>query len=575
MLQDLGSRHGTFVNGDRIERHALEHGDFVKVGDSVFLCLLRPDDAAGVAGASLHLEDLDYVAESTIQIPAGDTHKLWLGKLQASLEPSSRTEDYLRALLEISSAIHSIRSVEPLARRVLELVAEVVPAERVALWMVDAGEGELHTVHPEGGDVRLSRTTVERAIRGRQAVLCNDVLHATTFDHADSLHAAHISAFVCAPLLLPDRPLGVLYVDTRDPGIRFHDDQLELITAVAAITAVALENARHVEWLEGENRRLRIDRLDHDMVGKSPAMEKAFRFMSRVAPTDSTVLICGESGTGKELMAQAIHRNSARAEQPFVAINCATLSRELLESELFGHERGAFTGAVKSKRGQFEVANGGTVFLDEIGEIPPELQAALLRALEERRFTRVGGTHPIEVDIRVIAATNRDLKTAIREGAFREDLYYRLNVISLTMPPLRDRRDDIPLLANHFVARGTMHHRPVSGISPEAVKSLIAYDWPGNVRELANAIERAMVLGQGEHILPEDLPEAVLECPPTAGAEPTTYHEAVNQAKRQLIRQALADSGGSVAEAARRLGLHRNYLHRLLRNLGLKPKVPR
>ena len=570
LIRDQGSRHGTFVNGRRIEESPLEHRNFVKVGSSVFLFLLR--EAEGVAEdrpGSVYLENRDDVADSTVQIPTGDTQGPWLEKLRASLKPTRR-ERHLQALLGIATAVHSIRSVEPLARRVLELVAEVVPAERAALWLVDEGEGELHAVHPAGGSVGLSRTTVGRVMEERRAVLCNDVLEAADFDRAESLHAAHIRSLVCAPLLLPDRPLGVLYVDTRNPSVRFSEDHLRLISTAAAIAAGALENARHVEWLEGENRRLRSAELDHDMVGKSPAMQAAFRFISRVAPTDSTVLIRGESGTGKELMARAIHKNSERAGMPFVAINCAVLSQELLESELFGHERGAFTGAVAQKQGQFELASGGTILLDEVGEMPPPIQAKLLRALEEQAFQRVGGTRRIEVDLRILASTNRDLEAAIRQGDFRQDLYYRLSVIPFTMPPLAERREDVSLLANHFAARYSRQHgRPVVGISPAALRCLSAYDWPGNVRELANAVERAVVLGQGDLLRPEDFPETVLECR-AAGDAGLTYHEAVNDAKRRVIRDAVERSAGSVAEAARRLGLHRNYLHRLIRNLGLK-----
>ena len=283
--------------------------------------------------------------------------------------------------------------------------------------------------------------------------------------------------------------------------------------------------------------------------------------MSQVTSTNSTVLVRGESGTGNTLTAQAIQKNSDRAKQ----------RSWRSASELFGHEEGALTGAHKQKIGQLEAADGGTVFLDEVGELPPELQAKLLRALEERTFQRVGGTRQVNVDIRVVAATNRDLKAAIREGTFREDLYYRLDVISLTLPPLRERREDVSLLANHFTVRySQMHNRRIDGISPEAIACLVRYDWPGNVRELANAIERAVVLGQGDHVQAEDLPEGVLECQGDADSEPKTYHEAVNQAKRRIIRQAVESSGGSVAGAARQLGLHRNYLHRLLRNLGLK-----
>jgi Nif-specific regulatory protein len=270
-------------------------------------------------------------------------------------------------------------------------------------------------------------------------------------------------------------------------------------------------------------------------------------------------------------VARAVHRNSPRAAKPFVAINCAALTETLLESELFGHEKGAFTGAVAQKRGKLEVAEGGTVFLDEMGELAPALQAKLLRVLQEREFERVGGTRPIRIDVRVIAATNRDLAESAKSGTFRQDLYYRLNVVSVEMPPLRQRREDIPLLAAYFAARaGERSKRHVLGVAPEARACLINYDWPGNIRELENAIERAVVLGLSDFILPEDLPEAVLETEQPAGATIAQYHEAIAEAKKQVILRAVQQAGGSYTGAAKLLGVHPNYLHRLIRNMNLK-----
>ncbi len=379
-----------------------------------------------------------------------------------------------------------------------------------------------------------------------------------------------LQALIAVPLFHLDRPLGLLYLDTREPGRRFDEGHLQLITALAGIASGALATVRRIEWLEEENRRLAAG-FAHDMVGESPEMREIYRLLNRVAATGSTVLLLGESGTGKELAARAIHRASPRVERPFVAVNCATLSETLLESELFGHERGAFTGAVSRKMGKVEAADTGTLFLDEVGEIPLPLQAKLLRFLQEREFERVGSTRPLRVDVRVIAATNRNLEKEARAGTFREDLYYRLNVISLHLPPLRERREDISLLASHFAAQTSQRlGRPVAGFTPEARAALVRYDWPGNVRELGNAIERAIVLGEDDLIHPEDLPEAVLETGGGAGAAVTRYHETLNETKKRLILAALAESGGNVTKAGALLGLHPNYLHRLMSNLGLR-----
>jgi transcriptional regulator with GAF, ATPase, and Fis domain len=310
----------------------------------------------------------------------------------------------------------------------------------------------------------------------------------------------------------------------------------------------------------------------HDMVGDSVAMREVYERIRKVAPRDSTVLVCGETGTGKELAARAIHQNSGRASRPFVAVNCAALTESLLESEMFGHEKGAFTGAVAMKKGKFEVADLGTIFLDEIGDLAPALQAKLLRALQQQEFERVGGTRTIKVDVRVIAATNHDLQAAVAAGHFRQDLWYRLNVVAITMPPLRERRTDIPLLAAHFADRYG-RGRAVE-LSPDAIDALRSYDWPGNVRELENAIERAVVLGGCNRIVADDLPEIVLASSTARPRDGAVYHQTVLDVKRRLILDAIEKSGGNYTAAARLLGINPTYLHRLVNNLHLRDTAP-
>jgi Nif-specific regulatory protein len=307
------------------------------------------------------------------------------------------------------------------------------------------------------------------------------------------------------------------------------------------------------------------------MIGESAGMTALYRSIGKVARGNSTVLIRGESGTGKELVAQSIHRNSPRASRPFVTVNCAAIAENLLESEFFGHEKGAFTGAHVQRKGKLELADGGTVFLDEIGELAPALQAKLLRVLQEHQFDRVGGDRPIRVDIRVIAATNRDLERSLAEGTFREDLFYRLNVVPLRIPPLRQRREDIPLLATWFVHKfSEQTGRNVTGLSREARAILTAYDWPGNVRELQNVIERAVVMGSTDVISPEDLSDLLPDIEAPEGDEGGGFHDAVRQTRRRLIASALERADGNVTEAARALKLHPNYLHRLMTTLGLR-----
>jgi DNA-binding NtrC family response regulator len=337
----------------------------------------------------------------------------------------------------------------------------------------------------------------------------------------------------------------------------------------------ALERRRLVE----ANRLLRdtLDAHTSEILGASRAISEAIAVARKAAAANSTVLLLGESGTGKEIFAHAIHKWSDRREKPLVVVNCVALSEHLLESELFGHEKGAFTGAHQAKKGKFELAHGGTVFLDEIGDMPPGLQAKLLRVLQDHNFERVGGTKPIRADIRVIAATNRDLDQATKDGRFREDLFYRLNVVRITLPPLRDRKEDLPVLAQHLVTRYSAEaKKAVRGVSPEAMARLQAHTWPGNVRELANAIERAVVLGAGEHIGPDDLALPHVATPSAPPLLATTgngdFHSQVKESKRAIIRAALDRSAGNQTKTAELLGLQRTYLVKLLRELEIRDK---
>ncbi len=337
---------------------------------------------------------------------------------------------------------------------------------------------------------------------------------------------------------------------------------------------LAVEKAVGHERLRRDVRYLRETSEESipALVYRSPQMQEVVSLAQRAAESKATVLLSGESGTGKGVLARAIHTWSERCERPFVAVNCVALSENLLESELFGHEKGAFTGAEQRRKGRFEVAHSGTIFLDEIGTTQTSLQLKLLRVLQEGVFERVGGEESIGIDVRVVAATNRDLRQLIAEDLFLEDLYYRLNVIAIPLLPLRERRDDIEVLAHFFLLRYAAEtKRVVTGIDESAMQCLLQYDWPGNIRELENAIERAVVLGTGEMVGMDDLPEQVI-----AGAENVSsvlkvgYHAALEQSKRQIVQSALAQTGGNQSQAAEILGVHRVYLSRLIKNLGLR-----
>jgi len=569
VIEDLESLNGTFVNDVPVKRRKLQHGDRVRIGDSQFIFLTHEADMN--SSSEVRFEEGQVITGSTLQFRFND-----------ALYVMARD---LSALMKISTTINAIRGLEKLQKTLLDLLFEVVPAERGVVLLTDHGaEGEepvfgsvfgLDRERGQDASIKVSSKVTRWVLKHRESILITNQAEADNFGSSDSLVADQPASVMCVPLIMLDRSLGVIYLDTTELDTPFDQDHLQLVSAISAITAVAIENARHFEWLVSENQRLIADfNIEHNLVGESPPIREVLQFISKVAPTDSTVLLSGESGTGKELAARAIHLNSKRADKTFMAVNCAALAESLLESELFGHEKGSFTGALTQKKGRLEIADGGTVFLDEIGELSPALQVKLLRVLQEREFERVGGTRAIKIDIRLITATNKNLEESIANGSFRQDLYYRLNVVNLEMPPLRQRPEDIPLLANYFAAKYAERcNRRIIGIAAEAQTRLVGYDWPGNVRELENAIERAVVLGATDRILLEDLPESILESEPAAAAPGTKYHEAVAETKRQIILSAMQQAKGSYTEAAKLLGVHPNYLHRLVRNLNLKEQL--
>jgi len=578
-VRDLESRNGTLVNGVAVQQHYLQHGDQIAAGDSGFLFLLEEDDTVPVA-SRVEFENADFAAATTIIHPR-DVVYLQPDRLSRELPSNSRLANNLNALLKISRVVHAIRDLNELQGQLLDLIFEVVPAGRGAILLADSEGQQFNSMFARVRQtgkaplVKVSRTVARQVLEQGIAILGSDVPANDQLREVESLAASQVRSLLCVPLTVFQRVIGCIYLDSDSLDDRLQEDHLQLVTAIAGISAVALENARRLHWLEQENQRLTVEiSQERSLVGEGARMKEVYQFLKRAAPSDSTVLIEGESGTGKELAARALHRNSPRAEKPFVAINCAAIPETLLESELFGHERGAFTGAGALKKGRLEIADGGVVFLDEIGDLAPALQVKLLRVLQEREFERVGAVYPIRVDLRVIAATNCNLEEAVRENKFRRDLYYRLAVLKISMPALRERREDIPMLVRHFVQKHAKHckvnPRPVSR---EALACLVNYDWPGNVRELENAIERALVLGGSEMILPEDLPESLLERASAPEMTEAKYHSAIKELKKQLIRDAVEQTQGSFADAARILGVHPNYLHRLIRNLEMRESL--
>jgi len=556
-LVDLNSHNGTFVNGIPVRRKLLSHGDTIRVGLCELVFLITGDEEQVQ-------EDVQFRETQPGDALSTTNVRAYRSTPQSGTDVGRMARD-LNALFKIANTINSIRELGPLQHRLLELVGEVVPADSAAVVMLRHGDDDPTSSsvwHRRAGGQAISirRELVQRVLWERNPLLID-------------AGNGNSQSVLCVPLVGVERAIGVLYLTTGNKH-KFEDDHVHFLTSVAGIAAVTLENVLATEALRSENRRLQAELdLEGVIIGESKGMRGVQNFIGRVARSDSTVLIRGESGTGKELVARAIHRNSTRADRPFVAINCAAIPEALLESELFGHEKGSFTGAIAMKKGKLEVAEAGTIFLDEIGELAPPLQAKLLRALQEHEFERLGGTRPLKMNARVIAATNKNLEEAIKAGQFRQDLYYRLNVVSVVVPPLRERPDDIALLAMYFAAKYSEKcNRSLKGISTEARALLLNYCWPGNVRELENAIERAIVLGIGDEIVPDDLPDVLLEVQPAkpSGAQ---YHDRINDLKKGMIVEAVKQAKGNYTEAAKQLGVHPNYLHRLIRNLNIRSEV--
>ena len=559
-ISDLESHNGTFVNGTKIARTPIQHGDRIRVGTNEFVFLTGEDKDAGLQSS---------VANK--QTTSGMLTTLFLDQhsgLPSNPSGIGRMARDLSAFFKIANLINSFRDVETLQRELLGLISEVIPAAQSAIVLQSNANEEPspHCTWSRDGDPKqemiIREEWAQRAMWERCAV----------FTTASTALDEHV---LCVPLVGVENILGVIYLTSPATSPPFGEDHAFFLSSVSRIAAVSLENLLKLDSLRAENQRLRADVGADILIGESRAMSRVTEFIGRVAKGDSTVLIRGESGTGKESVARAIHANSLRPSKPFVAINCAAIPETLLESELFGHEKGALTGAAATKKGKFETAEDGTLLLDEIGEMVPLLQSKLLRVLQQREFERLGGTRLLPFNARIIAATNKKLEQAIKAGEFRQDLYYRLNVVSVSLPPLREHREDIPKLALHFANKfAAKSKRGFKGISAEARSLLMQYSWPGNVRELENAIEHAIVLGLTDEILPEDLPEALLE---ERSSEMTAalYHNTLNQTKKQLVITAMDDAKGNHIEAARLLGIHPKYLHRLIKNLNLKSELKR
>ena len=589
VFRDLRSTNGSAVerDGKRIAvdattrwELALEEGDVLLLGnrnDPVRIAVRFGDEADDDLGdrlvASRSIMDLPQVTDQIERGQPAEALRVYkaLQPLGARLEPSEVIEAIVEATFELL----------PRATHIAILLRSEHDKDRFALAVSRQRAGNV-TPPPTPDPVRASRAVLRRVLADRAAVLTANAQQ--ELSSSESILGGQILSMVAVPLWRGDDIIGLIQADNRQSAGMFHERDLEVSLLLGAQAALAIDNATLVQRLRiaeekarGENvylkRREQKIKFDN-IIGESPAMKAVFAQLEKVIDTRATVCIEGETGTGKELIASAIHYQSSRREKMFVAQNCAALPENLLESELFGHKRGAFTSADSDKKGLFEIADGGTLFLDEMGEMPMALQAKLLRVLQEGTIRAVGATSEKQVDVRIICATNRDLSAEVEKGRFRQDLYYRLMVFPIKLPPLRDRREDIPQLAAHFLKRYTEEYRIESpGFTQDALDALSSYNWPGNIRELENEIQRIVIQAESGHwIEVTDLSPRLRKIEGTVtriAPKQGTLKEMMEQVERWLIAEALRDHGGNKTKTAVTLGITREGLHKKLAKFGV------
>jgi transcriptional regulator with GAF, ATPase, and Fis domain len=528
-------RHEVSINGKKRKKHRLTHEDKIVIGP-IELRFQLMDDAP---------------------VPETDA-----AETMADLDAYQKLHDFSARLMEK-------HDLTELLNELMDSVIEITNADKGFLILMEGDHVDVKVARNLKREniadavSQLSDSIIAKVVETRRPVIISDAMNDAEFNSSMSVIKLKLTSVICIPLLEKGKLIGLIYVGNDTIGGLFQDDLMRVLTMFAAQASLIVANAMLMNELRCDNQQLsrQLEELRFgDIVGTSRPMQEVFRKVEKVAATDISVLITGETGTGKELIAREIHRRSPRRDKPFVTINCGAIPENLLESELFGHVKGSFTGAVANKAGKFQSADGGTLFLDEIGEMPLNLQVKILRAIQERIVVRVGDTRPESVDIRILAATNRDLEDEIRHGRFREDLYYRLNVVNLHLPPLRDRGDDIPVIARYLLSRYSKEYETrVKGFSPNAAVAIRKYDWPGNIRELENRLKKAIVLAEGNLLGPEDLGLSGDNLPsilPLAAAK--------EKFQRDYINEVLALNNGNRTKTARDLGVDPRTIFRHL-----------
>jgi transcriptional regulator with GAF, ATPase, and Fis domain len=538
-IQTIEKRDEITVNGKKRKKHRLSHQDRMVIGPIEVVFSLFDDQPPAAEEAAATVADLDAY----------------------------------RKLYEFSARLMENYDLSGLLEALMDLVIQVTNADKGFLILMEGNDLDVKVARNLKKEniadavSQLSDAIIAKVVRQKKPVIISDAMHDTEFSSSMSVMNLRLSSVMCVPLLERGNMLGIIYVGNDSVVNLFEEQRLQVLSVFAAQASLIIRNALLVNELKLDNKQLheRLEQLRFgEIIGTCAAMQELFRKVEKIASTDISVLITGETGTGKELIAREIHARSSRAKGPFVSINCGAIPENLLESELFGHVKGAFTGAVAHKQGKFHAADRGTIFLDEIGEMPMSLQVKILRALQEKTVVRVGDTRPEAVDIRVVAATNRELEAEIKAGRFREDLYYRLNVVNVHLPPLRDRGEDILIIARYLLAKyATEFKKQVKGFSPNAVVAMKKYRWPGNIRELDNKLKKAIVLSDKALIGPEDL-----DLTPDALPAILQLSEAKDKFQRDYINEVLALNNGNRTKTARDLGVDPRTIFRHLEKEG-------
>ncbi len=569
VIEDLGGKNPIRVNGNSVQSQSLRHGDTILIGQTE-LCYEYP--GLGPVHSLRVVEDDTPFEEGDSRISV-DADTIIFDQPDLTSPPAAEMAyGRLSRLYRFCEELMAIDQEEDLFELLLSTATQETDAERGFIGLTSQEDGDAATDprsltvvkfwDPVQGEkahsIQMSETIFKHIIGQRRAVLVRDV--ADTHDFGVSVIDLQIRSFICAPMNHGERFLGLLYVDTRSQRDQFGRGELEFVSSLGRLAALAWQNLLNQSRLRHENESLReLGASADEVIGDDDKLVEVFRIIERVAPRDTSVLVRGENGTGKELIARAIHNRSNRKDRPFIAVNCGAIPPTLVESELFGHEKGAFTGADRTTKGKFELAHGGTLFLDEVGDMPLDMQVKILRALQERKFFRVGGKVEVEVDIRVISATNQDLQKLIEDGKFREDLYFRLAVVNIDVPPLRERGEDVITIAKHFL---NLYSPQDVTISRQARECLLNYHWPGNIRELRNVLEQALILGDGKRITPQDLPPNISK---TSRGRLSFRLKALADVERQYIYRVLEETGGNKARAAGVLGISRETLYQKLK----------